>query len=180
MKDSNKTAEKNGTSQASEAPPSTTKSKGLAELQNPGKNLKAFAGADADHLSMSMIMSTSEAFPRNFTKETAELMTLLALKELSPKDPIEGMLCSQILALDAQGMRYLARAEDNENWLCHTEAAMNMAVKLLRLKNETIEALTRYRRKGEQKVVVQHISMNDQSKAIIGDIKTGGGGDVKS
>ena len=80
------------------------------------------------------------------------------------------MFASPITGLNAKGMRYLARAENDENWLCHTESSIKMAVKLLRLKNETIETLMRYRRKGEQKVIVQHIKVADDAKAIIGDI----------
>ena len=32
------------------------------------------------------------------------------------------------------------------------------------------EALARYRRKGEQKVVVQHVNVNDGGKAIVGNM----------
>ncbi len=43
-------------------------------------------------------------------------------------------------------------------------------IKLLRLHNETTKAAARYRRKGEQKVVVQHVNVNDGGKAIIGNM----------
>lgn len=154
-------------------------SKSTPDQSRNKKIYKKCTGIENEPLSISLLATTWEAFPKNFSKEDAGQIAVLAMHELSPRDALEGMLCSQIVALDAQGMRYLARAESDENWLCHTEAAVNMAIKLLRLKNETIEALTRYRRKGEQKVVVQHIQMNDQSKAIIGDVsQQGGGGNV--
>lgn len=57
------------------------------------------------------------------------------------------------------------------------ETHMNYAIKLLRLHNETIETLSRYRRKGEQKVIVQHVNVNDGGKAIVGgNLGIGGGG----
>lgn len=151
------------------------------EEEKSSKIYKKICGLSHEESCMSMIQSTFEAFPKNVSVDMALSVTGQMLQDMAPADPIEGMLCSQIIGLNAQGMRYLARAESDENWICHTEAAVNMAVKLLRLKNETIEALTRYRRKGEQKVVVQHINVNDDAKAIIGDISSiVGGGNVKS
>jgi len=128
----------------------------------------------------SILQLTSEAFPKNMSRDFALEVTYQTLDAIGPSDPIEAMLASQITSLNAQGMRYLARAESDENWLCHTESSIKMAVKLLRLKNETIETLMRYRKKGEQKIVVQHINVSDDARAIIGDIKThnGGGGNV--
>ncbi len=148
------------------------------KTQQDNENCKEISGTFNEELCLSLIKSTSEAFPKNIPQDVALQTTFRALKNLSPQDSMEGMLCSQIIALNAQGMRYLARAENDNNLLCHVESAINIAVKLLRLKNETIEKLIQYRRKGEQKVVVQHINVNDQSKAIIGDILSGGGGNV--
>ena len=39
-----------------------------------------------------------------------------------------------------------------------------------------VDTLTRYRRKGEQKVIVQHANVNDGGKAIVGNFQNGGGG----
>lgn len=41
------------------------------------------------------------------------------------------------------------------------------AIKLLRLHNETIEALCRYRRKGEQRVVVQHVNVVGNMECVL-------------
>jgi len=56
---------------------------------------------------------------------------------------------------------------------------MKSAIKLLRLHNETIEALSRYRRGGEQKVVVQHVNVNNGGQAIVGNVEARGGGKCK-
>ncbi len=40
----------------------------------------------------------------------------------------------------------------------HMNHCNNTAIKLLRLHNETIEALNRHRRGGEQRVIVQHVA----------------------
>lgn len=133
---------------------------------------KELSGSSHEELCIAVIQSAYEAFPKNVSKDLATTIVTQMMQEMAPKDPMEAMLCAQIIGLDAQGMQYLARAESDGNWLCHTEAAINMGIKLLRLKNETIETLMRYRKKGEQRVVVQHINVNDDAKAIIGDINT--------
>ena len=82
---------------------------------------------------------------------------------------LEAKLCAQCTALYAQGMQYLSRVEKSD-MMCQIEFNMKCAIKLLRLHNETTEALARYRRKGEQKVVVQHVNVNDGGKAIVGNM----------
>jgi hypothetical protein len=57
---------------------------------------------------------------------------------------------------------------------------LNRAIKLGRLYNETLEALNRYRRKGEQRVTVQHhhnqqVNVSDGGKAVVTGQMTGGG-----
>jgi hypothetical protein len=40
--------------------------------------------------------------------------------------------------------------------------------------------LKKYRTGGEQKVTVQHVSVNDNAQAIVGNVSTGGGDGKKS
>ena len=56
------------------------------------------------------------------------------------------------------------------------DSCINRSSKLTRLYNETLEALMRYRRKGEQKVIVQHVNVNDGGRAIVGNFDASGGG----
>ena len=55
---------------------------------------------------------------------------------------------------------------------------INRATKLMRLHNETLEALNRYRRKGEQRITIQHVQVNDGGQAIVAGEMSRGGGDV--
>jgi hypothetical protein len=52
---------------------------------------------------------------------------------------------------------------------------MNRATKLCRTYTSLVEALTKYRTKGQQKITVQHVNINDGGQAVIGDITQGGG-----
>ncbi|HTJ53713.1 MAG TPA: hypothetical protein VL443_29865 [Cyclobacteriaceae bacterium] len=96
------------------------------------------------------------------------------LSDMEPKDSVEARLALQIHTLYAQGMEYLNRAK-GETKLHHSEFYMKCALKILRLHNESLEALSRYRRKGEQRVVVQHVNVENGGKAIVGNILTEGG-----
>ena len=82
------------------------------------------------------------------------------------------LLCAQLAVLHFQGMQCLGSAE-SADWHKHIEANLNYAVKLLRLQHETIETSMKYRRKGEQRVVVQHMNVNEGGKAIVGHFQAG-------
>lgn len=93
-------------------------------------------------------------------------MVVQSLAESGVKDIIEARLVVQMQSLYTQGMSYLANAHMStipERSQFHLNAGM----KLLRLHNETIEALNRYRRKGEQKLIVQHVNVSDGGQAVV-------------
>lgn len=102
-----------------------------------------------------------------------------SLADSTPHDAIEARLCMQETTLYSQGMEYLSRADKTDNIL-HAEFYMKNAIKLLRLHNETIETHSKYHRGGEQRVVVQHVQVNDGGKAIVGgNLAMNGGGENK-
>lgn len=105
----------------------------------------------------------------------AQNILLQSLADNGVKDPTEAKLFMQADTLFKQGMKYLARAEDSD-MIPQADFYMKNATKLLRLHNETVEAISRYRRGGEQKVTVQHVQVNDGGKAIVGGVFEGGGG----
>lgn len=124
--------------------------------------------------------------PNSGNNVTNANMIVQGLADSEPKDATEAKLTVQATALYAQGMQYLKRAEgaldddcfDKQGW---NQIFMKNALKLLRLHNETIEALSKYRRGGEQKVVVQHVNIDNRSQAIVnnGNVAVGGGGEQK-
>lgn len=119
------------------------------------------------------------ALPKNNNLEHRTNLIIQSLADAQPQDSIEAKLCMQETVLYANGMQYLSRAENTERFE-HNEFYMKNAIKLLRLHNETIELLMRYRRGGEQRVVVQHVNVSDGAQAIVGNVITGGGSNIKS
>ena len=101
-----------------------------------------------------------------------------ALLAMKPKDIYEGMLCGRLWVLHSQSMQFMARTTSPEQTNAGVDSNINRATKLMRLYNETQKALETYRRKGEQKVVVQHVNVNSGGQAIVGSkINNQGGRD---
>lgn len=100
-----------------------------------------------------------------------------SLLSLNPKDEIEGMLCSRLVVLHNQYMEFISRTVDPEQTNVNIDLNINRATKLMRLYNETLDALSKHRRKGEQKVTVQHVNISDGGQAIVtGQMSQGEGG----
>lgn len=131
--------------------------------------LKQLTGIEDQKVAEEIIDRAVSAMPLTHAKDHNTNVIYQSLADAEPRDAFEAKLSAQSASLYAQGMQYLSRAERSD-MMCHAEFYLKSAIKLLRLHNETIETLSRYRRKGEQKVVVQHVSVNDGGKAIVGNM----------
>lgn len=102
------------------------------------------------------------------------------LLSLNPKDEFEGMLCSRLIVLHDQYMEFMRRTTFNGQTDAGIDLNINRSTKLMRLYNETLDALNKHRRKGEQKVTVQHINVREGGQAIVnGQLNQGEGVDAK-
>lgn len=138
------------------------------------------ATGSADHNCSSVILMQAMS-ASCFDKDKAEIFANAVhatLLSMAPQDVIEGQLCSRIVVLHNQAMDFLNRAANSEQSEQGIDLNLNRATKLMRIHNETLEALNRYRRKGEQKVTVQHVNVNNGGQAIIaGQFNPGEGND---
>lgn len=98
-----------------------------------------------------------------------------ALYAMKPQDEFEGMIITRLISLHFQSMKYLDLSSNSDASSQSREMHLNRSTKLIRLFNESLETLMRYRRKGEQKVVVQHVNVEQGGQAIVGDVHQGGG-----
>lgn len=105
---------------------------------------------------------------------------LLGLVAFDPRDEVEGMLAAQAMALHAMTMELSRRAMLAEQ---PSEIAAGMrkaAIQASRGFAEVAEALDRRRGKGrKQSIVVKHMHLTGDARAMIGNFTTGGGGDGK-
>ncbi len=94
---------------------------------------------------------------------------------VEPKDQVEAMLAAQMAAVHNATMtfaRYLAHVEN----IPQQDSAERAFNKLARTFASQVEALKRYRSKGEQKMIVEHVTVNEGGQAIVGNVNTKGGG----
>lgn len=148
--------------------------KGIRAVKCPPKeetqlvrDIKQFTGVENEDVFDEILIRAALVQSNDYPRQLNLMMQSLA--ETQPRDLNEARLCLQASTLYSQGMGYLKKANDSA-MLCHSEFYMKSAIKLFRLHNETLEALTRYRRGGEQKVIVQHVNVNDGGQAIVGAI----------
>jgi hypothetical protein len=74
-----------------------------------------------------------------------------SLNDFKPRDAVEARLVIQATVAFEQAMSLTKRGTSSD-MLCQLESLTNLAIKFMRAHNESIEALNRYRRGGEQKV----------------------------
>ena len=105
--------------------------------------------------------------------------SLAILQGISPEDEIEGMLAVQMIGVHNLAMETLKRAMISDQTFEGKEANVNQASKALRIFVSQMEALKKYRTGGQQKMIVEHVHVNDGGQAVIGDVSRGGGDDKK-
>lgn len=105
------------------------------------------------------------------------------LHGLRPRDQLEGILFAQMAGNHNLIMEYMRRAIRREQTLEAAEEYTNRASKLMNLFLRQIDTLQKYRGKStQQKVIVEHVHVEEGGKAIVGNIErsTRGEGDAKT
>lgn len=95
------------------------------------------------------------------------------LQGINPQDELEGMLAGQMVAVHNMSMEFSRRALLSNIASEAADRYINRASKLMGLFTRQAEALQRYRTKGQQKIVVQHVQVGEGGQAIIGDVHQG-------
>lgn len=98
-----------------------------------------------------------------------------AVHGIAPRDEIEAMLAVQMVATHKAAMDALRRLTSSGD-IQQQDSNGGMATKLLRTYAAQLEALHRYRSKGQQRVVVEHVHVYPGGQAIVGTVETRGEG----
>ena len=107
-------------------------------------------------------------------------VALESVAALAPRDGLEVMLCSQLVALHSQGMDFLRRGMLAEQTCDGVDRNVNRATKLLRTFATMAECLRTHRGGGQQKVTVEHVTVQAGGQAIVGTVNPAvGGGDAQ-
>ena len=100
---------------------------------------------------------------------------LSVVKGIEPKDQVEAMLAAQMAAVHMSTMTFARRLAHVEN-IPQQDSAERAFNKLARTFAAQVEALKRYRSRGEQTVRVEHVTVNEGGQAIVGNVSHGGRG----
>lgn len=110
----------------------------------------------------------------------AELNQVVAMaQDIGPRDETEAMLAAQMTAIHSATMT-AARRLGNAETIDQQDSASNMFNKLARTFTSQVEALKKYRSTGEQNIRVQHVNVSEGGQAIVGNVQTGGGGELEN
>ena len=95
---------------------------------------------------------------------------LAALRGIGPRDELEGLLAVQMVGVHNLAMEFMGRATLNGQTVEGVSENVHRATRMLRTFLAQMEALNRYRGKGEQKVIVKHVHVQEGGQAIVGTI----------
>lgn len=107
--------------------------------------------------------------------EGASNFLLSVVRGVQPRDELEAMLAVQMGAIH-QATMMMARRLNNVDNLRQQDSAERALNKLARTYATQMEALKRYRTGGQQKVTVEHVTVNEGGQAIVGAVAHGGRG----
>lgn len=109
--------------------------------------------------------------PAEHLNSIAAMMTGIA-----PVDDLEGMLAAQMVTCHNAAMECMRRAHVGGQTPEGRKLNLTFADRFLRTFTAQVEALAKYRGKGQQKVTVEHVHVHQGGQAIVGNVTTGGGG----
>ncbi len=163
------------------------------ELQDPDdllgavKMSEAFGTADTDLMShlLDQIIQTfrgaaSTDGADNEAVTAAANKAMAILNGIQPKDELEGMLAAQMIGVHNMAMRTMGSAMLGGQTFEGKKSNVNYATKMLRTFMAQMEALKKYRTGGQQKMIVEHVHVNEGGQAIVGTVNQGGGKNEKS
>lgn len=117
--------------------------------------------------------------PGSRIDETNSNFVMAVVRAVQPKDGLEALLATQMGAVHAATMIFAKRL-NHVDTLPQQDSAERALNKLARTFATQIEALKRYRTGGQQKVLVEHVTVNAGGQAIVGQVAHGGRGESET
>lgn len=147
------------------------KNKDLAQVQI----MQTTGSADGD--AGNKLLEQGIKAQRNPEKVSNINATIALMRGIAPQDELEGMMAAQMVAVHNMALYYAQRAMDKDSTNFESnDRFINRTTKLMNVFTRQVEALQKYRTKGQQKITVQHVQVTQGGQAIIGDVVHPGGG----
>jgi hypothetical protein len=99
---------------------------------------------------------------------------LAALRGIGPRDEVEGMLAAQMVAAHAAAMECYRRSMISGQSFEGRQAALKQAANMSRLYADQLQALAKYRGKGQQLVRVERVTISADNAIVGGTINHAG------
>jgi hypothetical protein len=130
---------------------------------------EAFASADDDFVNGIVSQLASVGGRGQDINERGLNFMLSVIKGIEPRDQLEAMLAAQMAAVHVASMTFAHRLAHVDN-IAQQDSAERAFNKLTRTFATQMEALKRYRTGAGQKVTLQHVSVAEGGKAIVGNV----------
>ena len=147
---------------------------GVPQIDAPFLLMEALGTTDPDFFDGVLCQLLNAGSRGGKVDERGLNFMLSVVKGVKRRDQVEALLAAQMAAVHAATMM-LARQLAQVKTLPQQDSAERAFNKLARTFAAQVEALKRYRTGGEQKVTVQHVTVNEGGQAIVGDVRHGGG-----
>lgn len=90
---------------------------------------------------------------------------------IDPKDAQESMLASQMVGTHTLAMECLRRANVPGQTFEGRDVNLRHAERLMRIYAQQLDTLNKHRGKGQQKVTVEHVTVNEGGQAVVGAVE---------
>lgn len=98
---------------------------------------------------------------------------LVILTGIQPRDELEGLLATQMIAVHNIAVRTIGLAMIDGQTFVGKQANITQATKMLNTFIAQLEALKKYRTGDQQKVTVEHVHVNEGGQAVVGTVNQG-------
>ncbi len=105
---------------------------------------------------------------------SANNYSFAAVHSLAPRDGLEALLAVQMVGVHSLAMKFLAIAALEGQTTAGIELSTSRADRLLRTFTTQVETLKKYRSKGEQHCIVEHVHVHSGGQAVVGSVTAGG------
>jgi hypothetical protein len=141
--------------------------------------MEALGTTDPDFLDGMLLQLLNAGSRAGKVDERGLNFLLSVVKGVKPRDQVEALLAAQMAAVHAATMTFAFRLGRTET-IPQQDSAERAFNKLARTFAAQVEALKRYRSRGDQTVRVEHVTVNEGGQAIVGNVNHGGRGAPKN
>jgi hypothetical protein len=150
------------------------------KLQKPDDGMarprKALASTDINLIFYLRLQAMLAAGGKPVKDNSATAFAFAAVDSLGVRDGLEALLAVQMVGVHSLAMKFLATAALKDQTDYGVEASINRANRLLRTFATQVEALKKYRSKGEQHCTVEHVHVHSGGQAVVGAVTATGQG----